>query len=62
MENIGKTEYLHIASGKVYSHSEDYEDTYPQFLKFQESNNPKELGFTYERDYKQAKEQEPETV
>jgi uncharacterized protein YlaN (UPF0358 family) len=53
-------QYHHTTLNQIYSI--DREISYPEFLKFQESNNPKELGYTYERDYSEAKEQEPETV
>lgn len=53
-------EYLHNTLNKVYSI--DREISEEEFYKFQKSDNPKELGFTYERDFIEAEEQKPETV
>jgi hypothetical protein len=57
---ILKIQYHHTTLDKIYSI--DREISYPEFLKFQESNNPIKLGFTYERDFKPTDEQESETV
>jgi len=53
-------EYVHTTLNKVYSI--DREISAEELKEFQESNHPIKLGFTYERDYSEAKEQEPETV
>ena len=55
-----KIEYHHTTLNQIYSI--DREISYPEFLKFQESDNPLELGYTYERDFTEAEEQKPETV
>jgi hypothetical protein len=53
-------EYLHSTLNKVYSIDREISDA--ELKEFQESNNPLELGFTYERDFTEAEEQKPETV
>ena len=53
-------EYHHTTLNKVYSI--DYEISYPEFLKFQEADEPKLLGFKYERDFREAETEKPETV
>jgi hypothetical protein len=57
-----KIEYLHLATQKVYSCDKEYTTDTEMYWAFQQSTNPKELGFTYERDFTEAKEQEPQTV
>jgi hypothetical protein len=48
---MSKTEYLHIANNKVYSHPEEMKDDNPIIIQFQQSQDPTELGFFYERDF-----------
>jgi hypothetical protein len=55
-------EYLHLKSNKVYSLDKQYPEGSPEFNEFQESDNPKELGFTYERDFIEAETEKSETV
>jgi hypothetical protein len=55
-------EYLHLKSNKVYSLNKQYPEGSPEFNEFQKSDNPKELGFTYERDFIEAETEKPETV
>jgi len=57
-----KIEYLNLKSNKVYSLDKQYPEGSPEFNEFQESDNPLELGYTYERDFTEAEEQKPETV
>ena len=57
---IKKIEYHHTTLDKVYSI--DREISFNEFLNFQESDNPINLGFTYERDFKQAETTQPETI
>jgi hypothetical protein len=53
-------EYLHTTLNKIYSI--DYEISIAEFYKFQESDNPLDLGFTYERDFTEIHPAKPETV
>jgi hypothetical protein len=53
-------EYLHTTLNKVYSINREI--SVSEFYKFQESDNPLQLGFTYERDFNEAIEQKSETV
>ena len=53
-------EYLHTTLNKVYSIDREISDA--EFNEFQESDNPKELGFTYERDFIEAETEKSETV
>jgi hypothetical protein len=53
-------EYLHSTLNKVYSIDREISDA--ELKEFQESNNPLELGFTYERDFIEAETEKPETV
>lgn len=55
-----KIEYHHTTLNQIYSI--DREISYPEFLKFQEADEPKLLGFTYERDFREADAEKPETV
>jgi hypothetical protein len=55
-------EYLHITLNKVYSLDKQYPEGSPEFNEFQESNNPKELGFIYERDFSEAETEKSETI
>ena len=55
-------EYLHIALRQVFSHSQEFQTNSEMYWAFQQSINPLELGFTYERDFNEAIEQKPETV
>lgn len=48
---MSKTEYLHNLTNKVWSHPEEMQDDNPIIIEFQQSENPSELGFTYERDF-----------
>jgi len=47
-----KIEYVHNELNKVYSINREI--SLHEFLDFQESDNPLNLGFTYERDYTEA--------
>jgi len=47
-----KVEYVHVELNKVYSINREI--SFNEFLNFQESDNPLDLGFTYERDYTEA--------
>jgi hypothetical protein len=55
-------EYLHIALRQVFSHSQEFLSNSEMYWAFQQSTNPLELGFTYERDFTEAIEQKSETV
>lgn len=55
-------EYLHLKSNKVYSHSEEFTTDTEMYWNFQQSNQPELLGFTYERDFREAEAEKPETV
>ncbi len=55
-------EYLHLKSNKVYSHSEEFTTDTEMYWNFQQSNQPELLGFTYERDFREAETEKPETV
>jgi len=44
-----KVEYVHNELNKVYSINREI--SFDEFLNFQESDNPLNLGFTYERIY-----------
>jgi hypothetical protein len=55
-------EYLHIALRQVFSHSEEYTTNSEMYWAFQQSTNPLELGFKYERDFAETIEPKPETV
>lgn len=55
-------EYLHLKTNKVYSHSEEFTTDTEMYWNFQQSNQPELLGFTYERDFREAETEKPETV
>lgn len=55
-------EYLHLKTNKVYSHSEEFTTDTEMYWNFQQSNQPEDLGFTYERDFREAEAEKPETV
>ena len=57
-----KIEYLHLATQKVYSCDKEYTTNSEMYWAFQQSTNPLELGFKYERDFAETIEQKPETV
>ena len=62
MENIGKTEYLHKLSKKVYSHQLEFAEDSEEHYCFQQSENPTLIGYKYERDFIEAEAEKPETV
>jgi hypothetical protein len=55
-------EYLHLKLMQVFSHSEEYTTNSEMYWAFQQSTNPLELGFKYERDFNEVIEQKSETV
>jgi hypothetical protein len=57
-----KIEYLHLATQKVYSCDKEYTTNSEMYWAFQQSTNPLELGFKYERDFNEVIEQKSETV
>jgi hypothetical protein len=57
-----KIEYLHLATQKVYSCDKEYTTNSEMYWAFQQSTNPLELGFKYERDFAETIEQKSETV
>lgn len=57
-----KIEYHHLKSGKVYSHFQEYQTDTEMYWAFQQTDQPEKLGFTYERDFREAETTQPETV
>lgn len=50
-KTMSKTEYLHITTNMVWTHPQEMKDDNYILIQFQQSQDPTELGFTFDRIY-----------